>query len=154
MEEIPAWSAALRSKAQLRKAAKYHLADPSLAAAALNATSVSLAKDFETLGLLFESAVIHDLQVYTEALSGKVVHYRDSNGKEIDAVLLFPDGSWAGIEVKLGAAPILEASEKLKQIAQTIDLPEPKFLAVITGTGPVAQLDNKVLTFPLSALRP
>lgn len=33
------------------------------------------------------------------SLGGEVRHYRDSNGKEIDAVITLPDVRWAAVEV-------------------------------------------------------
>lgn len=54
--------------------------------------------------MLFESAVIHDLMVFASAVGGEVRHYRDSNGKEIDAIITLADGRWGAVEVKLGGA--------------------------------------------------
>ena len=68
VQDIPAWAPELRSSAKIRSAAKRHLADPSLAAAALGATAAKLMGDLKTLGLLFESLVAHDLIVYAEAM--------------------------------------------------------------------------------------
>lgn len=154
VEKVPAFAPKLRSKARLRTSPKYHLADPALAAAALDATEQNLYKDPQTAGFLFESAVVHDLLVCMESIGGKVWHYRNSNGQEIDAILTFPDGSWAGVEVKLGASQIQEGAQSLLDAASVIDAGEPRFLAVITGTGPSATLKNGVFTFPLAALRP
>lgn len=154
VEKVPAFAPKLRSKARLRTSPKYHLADPALAAAALDATEQNLYKDPQTTGFLFESAVVHDLLVCMESIGGKVRHYRNSNGQEIDAILTFPDGSWAGVEVKLGASQIQEGAQSLLDAASVIDAGEPRFLAVITGTGPSATLKNGVFTFPLAALRP
>ena len=54
------WTPALRSRpARLRTAAKLHLVDPALAAAVLGAGARQLRIDPATLGLVFESAVIH-----------------------------------------------------------------------------------------------
>ncbi|MEZ5249675.1 MAG: DUF4143 domain-containing protein [Ilumatobacteraceae bacterium] len=75
------WSPALRSRARLRTAAKLHLVDPALAAAALGAGARQLRGDLTTLGLLFESAVVHDLAVYASALGGEVRHYRDPTAR-------------------------------------------------------------------------
>lgn len=153
VEAIPAFAPKLRSRARLRTSPKYHLADPALAAAALGATTDNLYRDPETVGFLFESAVVHDLLVYAESMGAKVWHYRNSNGQEIDAVLTFPDGTWAGIEVKLGASQIQAGAQSLVTAASAIDAGRPRFLAVITGTGPTATLKNGVLTFPLAALQ-
>src|SRR5665811_2385755 len=81
------WNPKLRSRARLRTAPKLHLVDASLAAAALGAGPEQLRGDLKTLGVLFESAVVHDLMVFASAIDGEVRHYRDSNGKEIDAII-------------------------------------------------------------------
>ena len=152
VEEIPAFTPQLRSRARLRTSGKYHLADPALTAAALRAGAAELKNDLTTTGYVFESAVIHDLQVYAQTLGGQLWHYRDSNGHKIDAVITFPDGQWAGIEVKLGRGDIEAGANSLRKAAAQIAGEPPKFLAVITGTGYTANLDDTVVTFPLSAL--
>ncbi|STC69794.1 ATP-binding protein [Corynebacterium pilosum] len=152
VDKQPALSTALRSKAALRQSPKYHLADPSLAARLLGADAERLRGDPETLGFLFESAVVHDLNVYAQALGGTVSHYRDSNGHEIDAVIDLPNNQWAAIEIKLGSGQIQSGNERLQKAIAQIDRPAPTFSAVITGTGPTANLGDSTVTFPLSAL--
>ena len=67
VEDVPAWSARLRSRARLRQAPKRHLADPSLAVAALDADPARLRADLETSRLSqFEALVVRDLRVYTQ----------------------------------------------------------------------------------------
>ena len=154
LEKIQPWVISLRSKARLRRSPKYHLADPALAAAALQADANRLSTDLATLGFLFESAVVHDLLVYAEVLGGHVYHYRDSNGHEIDAVLTMPNGNWAAIEVKLGGAQAQRGAGSLTSAVAQIDTAPPTFKAVITGTGFTATLPDGTITFPLHALRP
>ena len=154
LETIQPWAVSLRSKARLRRSPKYHLADPALAAAALHADANRLSTDLATLGFLFESAVVHDLLVYAEALGGHVYHYRDSNGHEIDAVLTMPNGNWAAIEVKLGGGQAQRGAGSLTSAVAQIDAAPPVFKAVITGTGFTATLPDGTITFPLHALRP
>ena len=157
VEPQQSWSPTLRSRARLRTSPKLHLADPALAAAALGATETHLMNDLETLGLLFESAVVHDLNVYSSTFEGEVRHYRDSNGKEIDAIITLPDGRWAAIEVKLGRRQIPAAVRSLDSAIADIDtsvVGEPALKLIVTGTGPVATLDNGTVTCPLSTLRP
>ena len=62
VENQPAWSPHLRSRATLRQTPVRHFVDPSLAVAALRATPARLAADLEFLGLLFESLVVRDLR--------------------------------------------------------------------------------------------
>lgn len=151
------WTPKLRSRARLRVSPKLHLLDPSLAAAVLGAGGKQLRDDLETLGMLFESAVIHDLTVFASSISGDVRHYRDSNGKEIDAVITRPDGRWAAVEVKLGGAQMRAGAESLRNVIKDIDtdsVGEPAFRLIVSGTGPILTADNNTVFSPLSALAP
>ncbi|MFT4165259.1 MAG: DUF4143 domain-containing protein [Microlunatus sp.] len=151
------WTPNLRSRARLRTSPKLHLVDASLAAAALGAGPKRLRSDLETLGTLFESAVVHDLMVLVSAQGGEVRHYRDSNGKEIDAILTLPDGRWGAVEIKLGGAQMLVGVESLQNAIDQIDtdvVGEPAFRLVITGTGPILTADNGTVISPLDALEP
>ena len=57
--------------------------------------------DPETLGLLFESLVVRDLRIYSQAEQGEVYCYRDNVGLEADAVVERHDGAWIAVDVKL-----------------------------------------------------
>ena len=105
VETQPAWSVELRSRATLRKTPKIHFVDPSLAASSLRATPRRLMADPETLGLLFESLVVRDLRIYSQAETGSVYHYRDNVGLEADAIVERNDGAWLAVEVKLSPSP-------------------------------------------------
>lgn len=63
LEDLPAWSLELRSKATVRKAPKRHLVDPSLAAALSGASPERLMTDFSMFGSLFKSLVVRALRV-------------------------------------------------------------------------------------------
>ncbi len=157
VEPQRAWSPALRSRARLRTSSKYHLLDPALTAASLGASGERLFGDLETLGLLFESAVVHDLTVHCSLLDGEIYHYRDSNGKEIDVIIVLPDGRWGAVEVKLGGLQVPRGAASLSAAVDQIDVArvgEPAFKLVVTGTGPILTLDDGTITCPLSALRP
>ena len=151
------WTPKLRSRARLRTSPKLHLVDAALAAASLGAGAQQLRSDLKTLGVLFESAAVHDLMVFASALDGEVRHYRDSNGKEIDAIITLPDGRWGAVEVKLGGPQLLAGIESLQNAIAQIDtetVGEPAFRLVITGTGPILTADDGTVTCPLSALTP
>ena len=151
------WAPKLRSRARLRTSPKLHLVDAALAAAALGAGPKQLRDDLETLGVLFESAVVHDLTVLASALSGEVRHYRDSNGKEIDAIITLPDGRWGAVEIKLGGAQMRAGIESLRKVIDQIDtdtIGEPAFRLVVTGTGPILTADDGTVVSPLGALEP
>jgi len=121
IEDLPAWSAKLRSKTAMRTTAKRHFTDPSIAAASLRATPKRLLSDFNTFGLLFESLCIRDLRVYAESIDGSVYHYRDKSGLEVDVIIQLADGRWGAVEVKLGADELDKACDSLLKLKQVID---------------------------------
>lgn len=151
------WAPKLRSRARLRNSPKLHLVDTSLAAAAIGAGPVRLREDLETLGLLFESAVIHDLMVFASALGGEVRHYRDSNGRELDAVILLPDGRWGAVEVKLGGGQVAAGIASLGAAIEQVDLGqvgEPVFRLVVTGTGHTLTADDGAVVSSIADIGP
>lgn len=94
VEDVMPWSTNIRSSSRLRKGNKRQFVDPSIAVAALDISPKKLLNDFETFGFLFESIVTRDVRVYSEEIGGKVYHYNDSTGLEIDLIVELRDGSW------------------------------------------------------------
>jgi len=157
LEVQPAWSTHLRSRARLRDRPRSHLVDPSLAAAALDATPAKLLRDLNTLGLLFESLVVRDLRVYADATDAAVYHYRDSDGLEVDAIVESRDGTWGAFEVKLGTGQIDQAAAQLIKFADKVDTDKvgaPAVLGVITAGGYGLTRPDGVVTIPIGALGP
>ena len=157
IEDQPAWAPHMRSKSILRHAAKRHFVDPSLAAAALGATPTRLVADLNLLGLMFESLVIRDLRILAQRLEGTVLHYRDNNGLEVDAVVQLADGRWAGFEVKLGAGLVDQGAASLLRFSQQIDTAKsgaPAILGVITGTGYGYVREDGIAVIPIGTLAP
>ena len=151
----PAFNPHIRSTAELRKTPKRHLADASLAVAALNLDYDKLFADPNYLGFLFESTAIHDLLVYADANDAKVSFYRDSYGNEIDAIVEMRSGEWAAFEVKLGNDKYDEAAGNLLKLAENIDeakTPKPKSLNIITGVGLSYTRPDGVNVISLSSL--
>ncbi len=157
VERLEAWAPALRSRARLRNTPKIQMLESAFVGALLKATPEKLMQDTQTAGFLFESAVIHDLRVYAQACGAQLYYYRDSNGKEIDAVVVQEDGRWGAIEVKLGAGQIPNAMKSLSSAIADIDervVGSPTFTLVITGTGPTMTLKDGTVTVPLVNLGP
>jgi hypothetical protein len=152
-DDVPAWNPSIRSRARLRQTAVRHLADPSLAAAALNANPARVLREIKWMGQLFESLVIRDLRVYAAAQDGEVLYYRDSNGLEVDAVVELRDGRWAAFEIKLGSsAEIVDAAAgQLRKLADQV-IEQPVALGVITGTGYGFTRPDGVHQIPVAAL--
>lgn len=156
VEDLPAWSPAVRSRSALRKAAKRHFVDPSLAMAALGVVPSRLVLDMKTFGFLLESLVIRDLRIYAQGLDeADVFYYQDDTGLEADAIVQLRDGRWAAFEVKLGQHQVDEAAKNLLAVAERVD-PDvhggPAALAVITGWGAAHRRGDGVWVIPISSL--
>ena len=158
VEELPAWSADLRSRARLRQSPKRLFVDPSLAVAALRAGPERLDADHRLLGLLFEALVVRDLRVYTQAHGGELFHYRDSTGLETDIICELGDGRWLAAEVKLGTrAAVDHAASSLLKLRDRVDtsvIGPPSDLVVITSAGYGRRRPDGVFVAPIGTLGP
>jgi predicted AAA+ superfamily ATPase len=147
LEELPAWKTHIRSSVQQRIKPKWHFVDTSIATAALRILPNGLLNDFDTFGLFFESMAIRDLRIYADTLDGKVYHYRDSSGLEIDAIVELPNEKWAAFEIKLGSTKSIdEAADNLQKLLTRLT-PEKAAQCVslnvlIAGTSSYTRKDN------------
>lgn len=159
IEDSTAWNPNLRSKTAIRSSDTRYFTDPSIATAALGLGPNDLINDMETFGLIFESLAIRDLRVYTDALDGKVYHYRDKNNLECDAVVHLRNGSYGLVEIKIGGEHLVnEGVGNLKILANKIDttkMKKPSFLMVLTGIGDYAykRQEDGVLVVPIGCLK-
>ncbi|MCL2787718.1 MAG: DUF4143 domain-containing protein [Micrococcales bacterium] len=157
VDDLPSWRFEIRSKTQMLASPKRHLADPSLAVAALNADGAKLEADTKTTGFLFESLCVRDLRSYAQANDGSVYHYHDKNGLEADAIVTTRSGAWGAIEVKLDYKRAAEAAHSLLRLKTLLAsrIPPPAFLMILTATGGVAHTrDDGVHLVPLDCLGP
>lgn len=159
VEDQPAWSVQLRSRATLRKSAKLHFIDPSLAAYLLRASPSRLLGDIATLGMLFESLVVRDLRVYSAPMRAEVFHYRDDTGLEADAIVERDDGAWIAVEVKLSPAShaVESAARSLLRLRRKTAPERAADLAamlVVTSTGAAYRRPDGVQVAPITALAP
>ena len=160
IENIPAWNANLRSKQKIRKTEKKEFIDPSIAVAGLGASPEKLLHDFKTFGFIFETLCIRDLKVYSESLGGKLYYYNDGT-LEVDCILEIKDGRYGLIEFKLGYRRIEEGAENLVKMNNLIKqkiasgdthIPEPSFLAIITGDDVARVREDGVMVIPIGTL--
>jgi hypothetical protein len=157
IEDQPSWAPHLRSRSILRSAPKRHFVDPSLAVAALGATPQRLLTDLGLLGSLFESLVIRELRVFAQSFGGRVLHYRDNTGLEVDAVVERADGGWAAFEAKLGPAMVDQGADTLTRFADRVDqarMGPPAALVVLVGWGLGYRRADGVDVVPIGALGP
>ena len=147
----------IRSSLRIKQSEKRHFCDPALACAILNLTPEKLINNLETFGFMFEAMVERDLCVYVDSFGGKLYHYQDYKGNEVDAVIETNDGEWCGIEIKLGANKIEDAARNLLKVKETIIAQNgkpPKTLCVICGLSNAAyQRSDGVYVVPITALK-
>ena len=163
IQDVEAWSPAIRSASAIRRGVKREFVDPSIAVAALGLFPEALYTDLKTFGFLFECMAIRDLKAYSLSLGGSISYYHDRYDLEADAVLHLEDGRYALIEFKLGSREIEEGAEHLKEIRhlvqehnkteKQIKLREPDLLVVITGGEMAYTRIDGVKVIPLACLK-
>lgn len=157
VEDQPSWQPHLRSRYRLRRAAKRHFVDPSLATAALRATPEDLMHDLNFMGFLFESMVVRDLRIYAQSLHGEVLHYQDSSGLEVDAIVT-TGSAWGAFEVKLGGGKAIEeGAASLVRFRDRIDISrsgDPAVLAIVVAGGYAYTRRDGVQVIPIACLGP
>lgn len=157
VDDVPAWSPALRSKTAIRTSAKRHFVDPSIAAALMRLSPLSLQKDWNTFGFLFEDLCARDLRVYAQACDGEIYHYHDKKDLECDLVIALHDGRWAAVEVKMGMHEEEDAAKHLLALAKDIDekkMRAPSFLMILTAGQYAYQRADGVYVVPIGCLKP
>ena len=159
---VKSWTPNIRSASAMRTSDKREFVDPSIATASLNLTPQKLLNDFETLGLIFETLCIRDLRVYASKLGGNILYYHDKYDLEVDCIIDLDDGNYALIEFKLGTKEIDKGAENLLKLENIIKnkkrdgkthIPEPSFLAVITGSDFAYTRKDGVKVIPISCLK-
>ena len=156
IEEIPAWSPEVRSKAIMRQAPKRIFSDPSLAIASLGTNKNRLIQDLKTYGFMFENLCLRDLAVYAGFYGGKLYHYHDNSGLEVDAIIEMPDGTWGAFEIKLGQEQVESAANsllRLKNKVVSVGNDPPACLVVITGGGIATHRSDGVYVVPINSIK-
>ncbi len=163
IEDIQAWSPAIRSATAIRNGLKRGFSDPSIAVASLGLTPQILEQDLKTFGFIFECMCIRDLKAYSQAMDGVMSYYHDRYDLEADGVLHLGDGRYALIEFKLGSKEIEEGASHLSKIKELVEefnkkskqvqLRLPDLLIVITGGVMAYTRPDGVKVIPLACLR-
>ncbi len=163
IEDIDAWSPAIRSKSVIRASKKRNFIDPSIAVSAMGLSPEYFNKDFKTLGFLFESLCLRDLKIYSSHNNGFISYYHDRYGLEADGVLHLNDGRYALIEFKLGSHEIDEGAKHLNEIERLIKeynktekqcpMRLPNLKIIITGTQFGYKREDGVLVIPIGCLK-
>ncbi|GAA1701665.1 DUF4143 domain-containing protein [Microcella alkalica] len=155
IEDLPAWSPALRSRSRLVSTAKRYFSDPSIAAALLGVDSRGMVGDLNTMGSLFENLVVRDLRCYADAIGARTFHYRESSGAlEADVIVTTPDGAWMAFEIKLGGSRIDEAAAALISLGESRVQTTPRALVVVIPSGAAFRRPDGVWVVPADQLGP
>ena len=163
IDDIEAWSPAIRSKSVIRTGKKRCFVDPSIAVAALGVSPETLELDLNTFGFIFECLCFRDLRAYSLAIGGHLSYYHDRYGLEADAVLHLDNGKYALIECKLGSREIDDGAKHLLEIKRLIleknqqqnqtRIKVPDLLMVITGGDMAYTREDGVKVVPIGCLR-
>ena len=163
IDDIDAWTPAIRSKTVIRTGKKRCFVDPSIAVASLGASPESLELDLNTFGSIFECLCFRDLRVYSQALGGRLSYYHDRSGLDVDAVLHLEDGRYALIECKLGSREIEEGTKHLLEIKRLVTeknkagkktiFREPDLLIVLTGGEMAYTREDGVKVIPIGCMK-
>lgn len=154
IEYQPAWQPPLRTRTRLRHQPRLHLADPALACAALRLSADELADQPDQYTAIFTAMAVHDLRVYLEGTGARLWHYRDETGLTIDAIIEYPDRSWAALQTRLGEHQLLDAEIQLYTLLDDrLDLSQvgrPRFLAILTATtqGHTTRSGTRIIPLP------
>lgn len=163
IDDIDAWTPAIRSKTVIRTGKKRCFVDPSITVASLGASPESLELDLNTFGSIFECLCFRDLRVYSQALGGRLSYYHDRSGLDVDAVLHLEDGRYALIECKLGSREIEEGAKHLLEIKRLVTeknkagkktiFREPDLLIVLTGGEMAYTREDGVKVIPIGCMK-
>jgi predicted AAA+ superfamily ATPase len=163
LQDVDSWTPQIRSPKNLRSQKKRLFIDPSVAVAALGLGPSYFRTDYDLFGHVFESLVFRDLAVYSSALGGRLSHYHDALGLEVDAVLHLADGRYAFIEIKLGGKYVQEGIDSIEKVVSLIrdsneskrdlPIPEPTLKMVITGGDLAYKSKEGVLIVPIGCLK-
>ena len=112
-------------------------------------------------GQIFENLCMRDISVYSACRGGKILQYHDQDGLEVDCILTLSNGDYALIEIKLGSDEEEEAASNLLKLNELIckrrssgeiNVPEPKFLAIVTGGKMAYVREDGVKVIPIGCL--
>jgi predicted AAA+ superfamily ATPase len=164
LDPVPAWLPSNNKLKELATSDKHHLVDPALAARLLQVTSRKLLggdqteppipRDGTFLGALFESLIALNLRVYAQAADADVRHLRTHRGeREVDFIVIGPDGGIVAIEVKLSATVDTDDTKHLTWLKDRIG--DQLLDAVLVTTGTEAyRRDDGIAVVPAALLGP
>jgi len=135
------------------KTPKVYVTDSGLLAYLLGVDETGLEHDGTVTGRLFETFVVMELLRQSEWQSEPVslYHYRDKDGREIDAVLERRDGTVVGIEVKAAASVSAADFRGLRRVRDALGERFRAGAVIYTGANTLP-FGDRLAAIPLSGL--
>ena len=94
--------------------------------------------------------------MYADSIQAKFKHYRDSAGREVDAIVEPRNGNYAAVEIKIYSDEnIKDAFASLKKFEKALKqdgLKLPQFKMVLTSHGPCYRKDG-IYVVPITMLK-
>ena len=155
--DMPAWNLNLRSTVSVRSAPTHHFFDTSIALTSLGITPDGLLSDLRSMGMFFEDFAIRDLSIYADSIDATLKHYRDSNGGEVDAIVMLKNGDYGAIEIKIASekniAEGVHSLEKFEKKMSENNLRLPSFKMVLTSHGACYKTKDNINIVPINCLK-
>lgn len=99
---------------------------------------------------------VRDLSIYADSIQAKLKHYRDSSGREVDAIVELRNRNYAAIEIKIYSDEnIKDAFASLNKFEKALKqdgLKLPQFKMVLTSHGPCYRKDG-IYVVPITMLK-
>lgn len=164
LDPVPAWLPSNNRFRELAVSDKHHLVDPALAARLLQLTprrllgggrtEPAMSRGETLLGALFESLIALNLRVYAQSAEANVRHLRSQRGeREIDFIIVGPDGGVVAVEVKLSASVNTDDTKHLVWLKDRLG--DQLLDAVVVTTGPEAyRREDGIAVVPAALLGP
>lgn len=156
IDQVPSWSRSAQSRSVRRP--KLHLSDSGLAAALYPTSPAALAAPTSPdAGKLLETFVVNEIARQLGSVPGRPAlrHYRDRDGREIDLIIGWRDGSVVGVEVKASQSPAPSGLSHVAWLRDRLDAVSPgAFRAgVLLHTGPQhVKVGDRLFMAPIDTL--
>jgi predicted AAA+ superfamily ATPase len=138
---------------RLVKTPKVYVTDPGLLAHLLRVDERALARHSTAVGALFETFTAMELlrQASWQEQPVRLYHYRDRDGREVDAILERHDGAVVGIEAKAAASVGARDFRGLTRVRDSLGERFKAGAILYTGANTVA-FGDRLFALPLEAL--
>lgn len=151
IKRIPSWGSNLLSRSIKRP--KIHIVDTGLLAYLVSADEVRIENELDLGGMFYESFVAMELQKQASWQDDRpeLFHFRDRDGREVDLVLEFRDGSVIAVEVKSSATVHENDFRGLIHLRDKLG-PQFKAGALVYAGADTVSFGDRIAAVPISGL--